>query len=57
MNRGTVWTDKEVRALIAIWGDSTTQEELDGAVRNKAVYQRIAMHRAMSVTGCNAVQR
>ena len=43
MNRGTVWTDKEVRALIAIWGESTTQEELDGTVRIKAVYQRIAM--------------
>ena len=42
MNRGTVWSDKEVKALIAIWGESSVQEELDGAVRNQAIYQRIA---------------
>ena len=42
MNRGTVWSDKEVQALIAIWGESSVQEELDGAARNQAVYQRIA---------------
>ena len=42
MNRGTVWSDKEVKALIAIWGESNVQEELDGAVRNQAIYQRIA---------------
>ena len=32
-NRGTVWADKEVKALIAIWGK--------GAVRNKVVYENI----------------
>ena len=42
MNRGTVWSDKEVQALIAIWGESNVQEELDGAVRNQAIFQRIA---------------
>ena len=42
MNRGTVWSDKEVKALIAIWGESSVQEEPDGAVRNQAIYQRIA---------------
>ena len=42
MNHGTVWSDKEVRALIAIWGDSTIQEDLDGAVRNKVIFQKIA---------------
>ena len=41
-NRGTVWADKEVKALLAIWGDSRIQEELDGAVRNKAIFERIA---------------
>ena len=41
-NRGTVWADKEVKALLAIWGDSKIQEELDGAVRNKAIFERIA---------------
>lgn len=41
-NRGTVWADKEVKALLAVWGDGKIQEELDGAVRNKAVFERIA---------------
>ena len=36
---GNLWSDKEVRALIAIWGEINIQEELDGAVRNKVVYQ------------------
>ena len=40
-NRGTTWTDREVKAL-AIWGDSKIQEELDGAVRNQVVFKRIA---------------
>ena len=42
MNCGTVWSDKEVKALIAIWGESNVQGELDGAVRNQAICQRIA---------------
>ena len=41
MRRGTVWSDKEVKALIAIWGNNV-QEELDGAVCNKAIFQRVA---------------
>ena len=41
-NRGSVWADKEVKALIAIWGEGNVQEELDGAVRNKVVYQNIS---------------
>ena len=41
-NRGTSWADNEVKALLAIWGDSKIQEELDGAVRNKFVFERIA---------------
>ena len=41
-NRGTTWSDKEVKALLAIWGDSKIQEELDGAVRNQVVFERIA---------------
>ena len=44
MNRGTVWSDKEVMALVDIWGESNVQEELDGAVRNQAVYKHIARH-------------
>ena len=33
---------EEVKALLAIWGDSKIQEELDGAVRNQVVFQHIA---------------
>ena len=35
-------TDLEVKSLPAIWNDSKIQEDLDGAVRNKAVYEKIA---------------
>lgn len=41
-SRGTAWSDVEVRALIAIWGESDIQEELDGAVRNKVVFTEIS---------------
>ena len=41
-NRGAVWTDTEVQALISVWSDSTVQNELDGAVRNKLVFQKVA---------------
>jgi phosphoribosylaminoimidazole carboxylase/phosphoribosylaminoimidazole-succinocarboxamide synthase len=44
INRGTTWTDKEVKALLAIWGDSKIQEELDGAVRNQVVFKCIAQN-------------
>jgi len=37
----TTWTDKEVQALISIWGNSKIQEQLDGAVRNKTIYVEI----------------
>ena len=40
-NRGTTWADKEVKALLTIWGESKIREELDGAVRNKFVYESI----------------
>ena len=40
--RGFPWSDDEVRALIAIWGEDKVLEELDGAVRNKVVFMRIA---------------
>ena len=41
-DRGAVWSDLEIKALIAIWGEGNVQEELDGAVWNKAVYQDIS---------------
>ena len=42
--RGSLWSDSasEVRALIAIWGESDIQDELDRAVRNKVVFEEIA---------------
>ncbi len=44
-SRGTAWSDVEVRALIAVWGESDIQEELDGAVRNKAVFTEISQEK------------
>lgn len=41
-NRGAVWGDHEVKALIAVWGESDVQDELDGAVRNKVVFMEIS---------------
>ena len=49
-NRGVVWADAEVRVLIGFWGDSRIQAELDGAVRNKAIHEKIAMK--MAEAGC-----
>ena len=40
--RGTIWTDREIKALIALWGEGNVQDELDGAVRNKVVYEKMA---------------
>ena len=42
VSRGSVWEDEQVRALIAIWGETNIQEELDGATRNKVVFKEIA---------------
>jgi len=41
-NHGTTQTDREVKALLSIWGDTKIQEELDGAVWNQVVYKHIA---------------
>ena len=43
MGRGNVWTDEEIKTFIGIWGEARIQKELDGAVRNKSVFQRIAL--------------
>ena len=51
VNRGTVWSDKEVKALLAIWGESKIQKELDGAVRNKVVFEHIA--KKLQDQGCD----
>ena len=41
-NHGFAWSDNEVKALLAVWGENNVQEELDGAVRNKAVFMNIS---------------
>ena len=40
MGSRSVWSDEKTKALIAVWGDAKIQAELDGAVRNKAVYEK-----------------
>ena len=50
-SRGATWLDEEVLALVSIWGDEKVQEELDGAVRNKAVFEKIV--RKMAEMGFN----
>ena len=42
MNCGAPWEDREVQALITIWGENNIQEQLDSATRNKVVYERIS---------------
>ncbi len=41
----------EVRALIAVWRETNVHEQLDGAVRNKAVFQDIS--KKLQATGYN----
>ena len=42
ITRGSFWADQEVKGLIKIWGEENIQDELDGAVRNRAVFSNIA---------------
>ena len=42
MGKGNPWSDEEVKALIIISAETNIQEQLDGAVRNKAVFQGIS---------------
>ena len=37
-----MWSDDEVKCLIAVWGDKSIQQQLDGAVRNKEIFENIA---------------
>ena len=36
------WTSDETKALIAIWGEEEIQNALDGVVKNKTTYQKVA---------------
>ena len=42
MARGSLWSDEEVKALIAIWGEEGIQSQLDGTTRNIKVYGKIS---------------
>ena len=37
-----MWSDAEVSALIAVWGEANIQEQLDGASRNQTIFVNIA---------------
>ncbi|XP_061848551.1 bifunctional phosphoribosylaminoimidazole carboxylase/phosphoribosylaminoimidazole succinocarboxamide synthetase isoform X2 [Colius striatus] len=39
---GKHWSDNEVRALINIWSDEKIQQMLEGATRNKEIFEEIA---------------
>nr|XP_027312846.2 multifunctional protein ADE2 [Anas platyrhynchos] len=39
---GRHWSDNEVRALINIWSDEKIQQMLEGATRNKEIFEEIA---------------
>ena len=36
------WSAEETRALLDVWGADNVQRHLDGVVRNRTVYQRVA---------------
>nr|XP_014346374.1 PREDICTED: multifunctional protein ADE2 [Latimeria chalumnae] len=39
---GRHWSDDEVRALIYIWSDESIRQQLEGATRNKEIFEQIA---------------
>ncbi|XP_049742195.1 bifunctional phosphoribosylaminoimidazole carboxylase/phosphoribosylaminoimidazole succinocarboxamide synthetase isoform X3 [Elephas maximus indicus] len=39
---GKHWTVPEVKALIGIWSDKSIQQQLEGTVRNKRIFEQIA---------------
>ena len=47
------WSDAEVKALISICGKRKVQEELDGAVRNKAIFVGIQKKLAKQGYDCD----
>ena len=42
MGKGSPWSDEEVKALLNIRAEVNIQEQLERAVRNKAVFERIS---------------
>ncbi|XP_042324677.1 trihelix transcription factor GTL1-like isoform X2 [Sceloporus undulatus] len=39
---GKHWTVNEVKALIRVWSDKSIQQQLEGAVRNKRIFEHVA---------------
>ncbi|XP_065520573.1 bifunctional phosphoribosylaminoimidazole carboxylase/phosphoribosylaminoimidazole succinocarboxamide synthetase [Lathamus discolor] len=39
---GKHWTVNEIRALIRIWSDKNIQQQLEGTVRNKRIFEQVA---------------
>ena len=48
MGKGTPWTDEDVKSLLSVWFEASIQQQLDRAVRNKAVFEEISkrLHQA-----------
>ena len=38
----TGWTYDQTKALISIWGQEDVQQELDGVIRNRTIYEKVA---------------
>ena len=36
------WSNDETKALLGIWGASEFQSQLDGVVRNRTIYEKVA---------------
>ena len=45
------WTESEVIMLIQLWGEEGAQEQLEGAKRNKHVYEKTV--KEMQKKGCD----
>ena len=39
---GSRWLDEETKTLISLWGAENIQCQLDGAVRNKTIYEKLS---------------
>ncbi|XP_043918424.1 multifunctional protein ADE2 isoform X2 [Protopterus annectens] len=39
---GKHWSDDEVRALISVWSEKNIQQQLEGSIRNKGIFEQIA---------------
>ena len=36
------WSVEETRALVGVWGQANIQEQLDGVMRNRTIFEMIA---------------